>query len=100
MSGLKYNSGKSKNIGHATPVDRSNLNPSLYEGMVVYDVNKQLYYSNGSIWILVQPANVQFSDTGNNALFMNGKQEIQLSVNSAVFSTNSIFAFTDRKSVV
>ncbi len=98
MSGLKYNSGKSKSIGQALPVDRTNLNPSLYEGMVVYDVNKQLYYSNGSIWILVQPANVQFSDTGNNALFMNGKQEIQLSVNSAVFSTNSIFAYTANNS--
>ena len=98
MSGLKYNSGKSTSIGQALPVDRTNLNPSLYEGMVVYDVNKQLYYSNGSIWILVQPANVQFSDTGNNALFMNGKQEIQLSVNSAVFSTNSIFAYTANNS--
>ena len=98
MSGLKYNSGKSTSIGHATPVDRTNLNPSLYEGKLIYDVDKRLYFSNGSVWVLVQPANVQFSFTGNNALFMNGKQEIQLSVNSAVFSTNSIFAYTANNS--
>ena len=94
MSALRYNSGKTKSIGQGTPVDRTNLNPSLYEGMVVYDVNKQLYYSNGSIWILVQPANVQFSSTANNTTFAFGKQEGQLAVNSAVFTTNSIFAYT------
>ena len=98
MSGLKFNSGKSTSIGHATPVDRTNLNPSLYEGMMVYDVNKQLYFSNGSIWVLVQPANVQFSFTGNNALFMNGRQQSQLSVNSAVYSTNAIFSYTANNS--
>ena len=94
MSGLRYNSGKTNSIGQANPVDKATLNPALYGGMVIYHTDKQLYYSNGSIWILVQPANVQFSFTGNNALYMNGKQEGQLSVNSSVYSTNSIFAYT------
>ena len=99
MSGLRYNSGKSTSIGQGVPVDRTSLNPSLYEGTMIYDTDKQLYYSNGSIWILVQPANVQFSFTGNNTLFMNGKQEGQLSVNAAVYSTNSIFSYTANNSL-
>ena len=98
MSGLRYNSGKTNSIGQANPVDKAKLDPTLYGGMVIYHTDKQLYYSNGSIWILVQPANVQFSFTGNNSLFMNGKQEGQLSVNNSVYSTNATFSYTANNS--
>ena len=94
MSGLRYNSGRTKAIGQGTTVDKGQLNASLYEGSIIYHTDNQLYFSNGSMWVLVQPANVQFSFTGNNALFLNGKQELQLSVNSSVFATNSQFAYT------
>jgi hypothetical protein len=75
-------------------VDKNGLDPTLYGGSLIYNNDNQLYYSNGSVWILVQPANVEFSFTGNNTLFMNGKQESQLSVNSAVYSTNATFSYT------
>ena len=94
MSGLRYNSGRTTAVGQGTTVDKGKLNASLYEGSIIYHTDNQLYFSNGSMWVLVQPANVQFSFTGNNALFMNGKQEIQLSVNSSIYATNAQFAFT------
>ena len=99
MSGLRYNSGKSKTIGDGLVVDKASLDPALYGGSLIYHTDKQLYYSNGSIWILVQPANSQFSLTGNNSTYAYGKQEGQLSVNSAIFSTNAEFSYTANSSL-
>jgi len=98
VSGLKYNSGKNNFIGQANPIDKGTLNPSLYGGMIIYHTDKQIYFSNGSVWSLIQSANVDFSFTGNNTLFMNGKQQSQLSVNNSVYSTNATFAYTANNS--
>ena len=98
MSGLRYNSGRNTSIGKGVAVDKNGLDPTLYGGSLIYNNDNQLYYSNGSVWILVQPANVEFSFTGNNAIHMNGKRESQLSVNSAVYSTNALFSYTANNS--
>lgn len=51
-----YNSGKSTFIGWGLPTDPGDLDPTKYEGAVIYNgLDQILYYSNGDEW--TQPLN-------------------------------------------
>ena len=53
MSNQKYGSNKTLLIGDGIDVDLTKLDPGLYEGAVVYS-GEQLYFSNGSAWVIPQ----------------------------------------------
>jgi len=53
MSNPRYGSGKSKFVGQGIDADLTQLDPASHTGAVVYS-NDQLYFSNGSEWLIPQ----------------------------------------------
>ena len=99
-SNFRTTSGKSKTIGHAyaTPFPIT-LDPSPYEGSIIYADNDKLYYSDGASWIEVGSSGATSKDIIAPVAFANVDGQSGTGINVSYGSWNAIngtldFTFT------
>jgi hypothetical protein len=59
-SGVRYNSGRGRFVGYGSPVPYPiTLDPTQYEGAVVYASDREVYYSDGEDWVVISGAPIR-----------------------------------------
>jgi len=95
---VEYNSGTENFIGQGLPVSRADYDPTAFTGALLYDIDGDIYFSNGSEWIssALESNNAAFALDANTALFANLATfaNSALFANLATFAVNAQFSYT------